>query len=678
MSQKLAHDIEKVLRTDDVKLTSDLDFTSMFLPEPILKGLKDGGFKKPSPIQANAVPMGRCGFDLIVQSKSGTGKTLVFSLLALESVKLSIKKVQALVLAPTREIATQIADVITTLGTFIGGMPVGDNFITLKDCQIAVGAPGRIKQLIELQLLDPKMVKLFVLDEADQLMNSNMLTDINFIYSTLSRDRQVVMCSATYPSEMHEFLSSYMSGALHVTPEGDVEGVLLGLKQFAYITARHPDPLARLFYKQQHLIHLLSTIQFDQCIVFSNYHSRAESLCNMLNQHGWAAEWLAGKQEQATRMKVMNLLKSHKVRVLVSTDLAARGIDVHGVNLVINMDIPWDSRTYLHRMGRAGRYGSNGLVITIVSDGQEVDTLRKTLGRIGGAAMWVSILPKNFKGDLWTSVPSAFEQMHGVVSNEDSEESACYSERDDAPKGADSEIDVSYEKVATNNKKKKKKKKGKKQRSSSLKRKKINLLTDSDSVKSIGSNEVAIYDFLKPSFDNLSYTKLAESFENFSSTWDHIEKKSGPIGENFIKSVEGNEPLEELVSDFKKMNTQEYGEGSDCEYNVNHECNISENASTTNTAKNSKQNVRKKQKRRFNSLRIRNSNDYTTSSSSSCSEGEYIVSEPSLSAGCQNNTQFTEYSVDRNTQFHNWYNMWYNQNMELQVYVDYCSSVNHT
>ncbi|NWT59522.1 DDX20 helicase, partial [Erythrocercus mccallii] len=356
-------------RTRDVLVPGGpSDFGSLLLSPPVLAGLEAAGFHRPSPVQLKAIPLGRCGLDLIVQAKSGTGKTCVFATIALDAVLLESPATQILILAPTREIAVQIHAVITTIGikmeglechVFIGGTPLSQDRSRLKKCHIAVGSPGRIKQLIELDYLSTGSVRLFVLDEADKLLEEGSFQEqINWIYSSLPVNKQMLAVSATYPESLAAALTRYMREPTFVRLNPTDPG-LLGLKQYYKIVNSHPLPHKTFEEKTQHLQELFSKIPFNQALVFSNLHSRAQHLAEILTSRGFPAECISGNMNQNQRLDAMAKLKQFHCRVLISTDLTSRGIDAEKVNLVINLDVPLDWETYMHRIGRAGRFGGD-------------------------------------------------------------------------------------------------------------------------------------------------------------------------------------------------------------------------------------------------------------------------------------------------------------------------------
>ncbi|XP_029910747.1 putative ATP-dependent RNA helicase DDX20 [Myripristis murdjan] len=378
--RKAAHDIETRKRTDDVLLSEGIDFGSLLLSPAVLQGLAAAGFQKPSPIQLKAIPLGRCGLDLIVQAKSGTGKTCVFCTIALDSLVLENHTTQVLVLAPTREIAVQIHSVVMAIGSameglechvFIGGRPVSQDKPHLKKCHIAVGSPGRIKQLIELGMLSTASIRLFVLDEADKLLEEGSFQEqINWIFSSLPVNKQMLALSATYPESLAQHLARYMREPTFVRLNPNDPG-LKGLKQYYKLVQSHALPHKIFEEKVLHLLELFSKIPFNQALVFSNLHTRAQHLADILSSKGLPAVCISGGLSQDQRLEAMSKLKQYQCRVLISTDLTSRGIDAEKVNLVINLDVPQDWETYMHRIGRAGRFGTQGLAVTYCCHGEE-------------------------------------------------------------------------------------------------------------------------------------------------------------------------------------------------------------------------------------------------------------------------------------------------------------------
>ncbi|KAL7884837.1 hypothetical protein AOLI_G00076070 [Acnodon oligacanthus] len=378
--RQAAHQIDARARTGDVLLSDGVAFSSLLLSRPVLDGLAASGFHRPSPVQLKAIPLGRCGLDLIVQAKSGTGKTCVFATIALDSLVLENATTQVLVLAPTREIAVQIHAVVMAIGSameglechvFIGGRPVSQDKLHLKKCHIAIGSPGRIKQLIEMGLLLTASIRLFVLDEADKLLEEGSFQEqINWIFSSLPVNKQLLALSATYPESLAQHLCRYMREPTFVRLNPTDPG-LIGLKQYYKLVHSHALPHKVFEEKVQNLLELFSKVPFNQALVFSNLHTRAQHLADVLSSKGLPSVCISGSLSQEQRLEAMSKLKQYQCRVLISTDLTSRGIDAEKVNLVINLDVPQDWETYMHRIGRAGRFGTLGIAVTYCCHGEE-------------------------------------------------------------------------------------------------------------------------------------------------------------------------------------------------------------------------------------------------------------------------------------------------------------------
>ncbi|KAL3668249.1 hypothetical protein V7S43_006343 [Phytophthora oleae] len=376
-------------------------------------------FLRPSPIQLHALPVTLFGNDAIGQAKSGTGKTAVFGVTTIEhairhierrgldTVGLAVGDPLALILAPTREIAVQIETVLRQLAQFrpdivirtcIGGLSVAQDQIHLAaGCHIVVGTPGRVKALVGQCSLPCSSIRLLVLDEVDKLMARDFEKDILFIADALPERRQTLAFSATFTPDQLIAVAQLMStpqivrvrGLDDVTTEfissaEDLENLkkreqanapelwLRHVRQF-YSVVKSPsgpaagDDVLNMKGKVVKLAALLSEIVFVQCMVFCNNKFRAEALAAALTAQGWPAACITGSQTQATRLEVMEGFRASRSRVLVSTDLTARGIDVDKVNFVVNLDLPRDPATYLHRVGRSGRFGGKGLAATLLS-----------------------------------------------------------------------------------------------------------------------------------------------------------------------------------------------------------------------------------------------------------------------------------------------------------------------
>ncbi|KAF9340236.1 DEAD (Asp-Glu-Ala-Asp) box polypeptide 20 [Linnemannia elongata] len=395
--------------SSDVHINEDLDFSSLVSNPVLLKGLTESGYQRPSPIQLKTIPMGRLGLDMIAQAKSGTGKTVVFSVIAIETVLSQLPKdilanntgssgsgfksqqqqqhPRAVIIAPTREIAVQIQDVIVnilqgglnkviTCVAMIGGMPIQKDKENLKRCSIVVGTPGRVLSLVETGHLDTSNVRLFVMDEADKLMEDLYRDDVFKICKGLGSKKQVMAFSATYDDDLLAHLDKLVKNPVYVmltngTPE--LEGVLQFYKT---VNLSQEQQASSVFMRQTHLMEakfaelegIFTHTPFYQAIVFLNHTRRATDLVKFLARRGWPAMHIASGISQVERLAVMEKARKFELRVLVCSDLIARGIDIDRVNLVVNMDLPRDPETYLHRIGRTGRYGTTGLAVSIVDD----------------------------------------------------------------------------------------------------------------------------------------------------------------------------------------------------------------------------------------------------------------------------------------------------------------------
>uniref|UniRef100_A0A182TZY9 RNA helicase n=1 Tax=Anopheles melas TaxID=34690 RepID=A0A182TZY9_9DIPT len=398
------------VRTADVMVDRSLLFERMSLSEPVKQALARNNFVHPSPIQARAIPLARCDFDLLVQAKSGTGKTLVFAITIVESHDPEIAFPQSLTIVPTREIAVQVESVLNRIGgelgnfkarSFIGGMEISVDRKNLQNCSAVVGTPGRILHLIKSNVLNTSYIRTLVMDEADTLLQPSMRGDIDKIVGALSDKRQTIVCSATFYNNRDRELLRYMNAKfIGVTPKREVP-LLFGIKQFVRELPAEPDNVKDLMAKVGVLNEIFQQINFAQCVVFANTISKAETYCTYLKKAGWPAEVINSGMEQRFRLKAIEDFRSFRARVLIATNLIARGIDVENVNLVINADVPKDNATYLHRIGRAGRFGTKGIAITLVSGVKDMERYRRILHDIGGNEMFVLKLPQGNLEDVW-------------------------------------------------------------------------------------------------------------------------------------------------------------------------------------------------------------------------------------------------------------------------------------
>jgi len=412
----------------------DKDFASLMLSEPVLKGLKESGFVRPSPIQLAAIPNGKIGLDMIVQSKSGTGKTCVYVVTALEMIKSELPGLQVLVIAPTREIAMQGVEVASQIGSslpdvkvcsFIGGMPVSEDRLKAQHCHMGIGTPGRLKQIFDERILNPDTVRLVILDEADKLLEDNFIKDTAHILNLLPSNKQFLALSATYPEELAVLAEKFMRSPQHIRL-GKESQVLFGIQQYVMKLEGSPSQTKRNQIKQSAVLKVLSTVAYNQCLIFSNYQINAHSTADFLNSRGFPAIFISAGQDQLRRLQAIQTFKSFKCRVLCSTDLTARGIDAENVNLVINLDIPDDHNTYLHRIGRGGRFGSKSMAISLASEGKELKGMQKIVHKTGSdVRILPDVLPKNWNSDdfpLLDGVVEVVEESGEMLSVDPQEE----------------------------------------------------------------------------------------------------------------------------------------------------------------------------------------------------------------------------------------------------------------
>lgn len=433
-----------------------------------------GRMSHPSPIQLKAIPIARFGTDLIAQAKSGTGKTAVFSVVILENLT-PVQAPQAVIVAPAREVADQVAHVVRSIGryvdgltchTFIGGVPLYvDRQHLAKGCQVCVGTPGRLADLISSGALDVSSVRMLVLDEADQLLDAAFSDEVRWIISAMPSRRQTMAISATFTEDMLQQLAAVMHEPQHISvcatlrkspPSSGGEstnGARLGQGREAEATRRDVSATAKpmstaeeaavtaservtLEGVAQHvkvigpgdisraaeanergaataadgvvsggsvhtfsaavrakfcsLVDILRTMRFQQAMVFCNSTTRVATVGSALKEDGWPATSLSAERSQPQRLAAISALRDSSIRILVATDVAARGIDVERVNLVVNFDLPQSPATYLHRIGRCGRFGSLGIAVTLAT-GSEARALRLMTKLFGNAGMLKSL-----------------------------------------------------------------------------------------------------------------------------------------------------------------------------------------------------------------------------------------------------------------------------------------------
>jgi len=343
-------------------------FDDMGLREDLLRGIYAYGFEKPSAIQQRGIMPVIAGRDTIAQAQSGTGKTATFSIGALARVDLHIKDTQVLVLAPTRELAQQIHKVVNALGDYmkvtshscVGGTAVREDIRTLTSgVQIVVGTPGRVNDMINRNALRLDRLKLFVLDEADEMLSRGFKDQIYDVFQFLPSNVQVCLFSATMPIEILQITKRFMRDCVRILVKR-AELTLDGIKQF-YVAVEKED------WKLDTLCDLYETLTITQAIIYCNTRRKVDWLTDKMTQRDFTVSAMHGEMTQQERELIMKEFRSGSSRVLITTDLLARGIDVQQVSLVINYDLPSNRENYIHRIGRSGRFGRKGVAINFVT-----------------------------------------------------------------------------------------------------------------------------------------------------------------------------------------------------------------------------------------------------------------------------------------------------------------------
>ena len=363
------YEINKTLNFYDSFEDSELN-----LKDDILKGIYSYGFEKPSQIQRVAIKPIIDGHDIVVQSQSGTGKTATFIIGVLQLIDENLHEPQAIVISNTRELADQTYKVCNSLANFtniksnlcIGGdMQFKYNSDSIRD-HIIIGTPGRICDLVNKNIINTTHIKIIVIDEADDVLSFSFIKQVKKIFQRLPVETQVVLISATIPTEMSSLFDAILKPDFLTIFVKDNELTLDGIKQY-YINIDENS-------KIDALMDLYKFISIGQAIVYCNKKYKADELRNILEEHKYSVSILHGDMVQKDREDIMNEFRTGKTRILITTDILSRGIDVQQVSLVINYDMPKYPQTYIHRIGRSGRYGRKGSAINFVTK-KEKNTL---------------------------------------------------------------------------------------------------------------------------------------------------------------------------------------------------------------------------------------------------------------------------------------------------------------
>lgn len=343
-------------------------FSQLDLAQPILSALAQVGYQAPSPIQSQTIPLLLQGKDVLGQAQTGTGKTAAFALPLLSRVQLANRSPQVLVLAPTRELAIQVAESFTRYARYLDGFTVapiygGQDYSKQikqlkKGVHIVVGTPGRVMDHMRRGTLDLSHLNSVVLDEADEMLRMGFIDDVEWILEQTPKQRQVALFSATMPSAIRQIAQRYLNQPEEITIKREVKSI---------DNIRQRVLLTKGISKYAALTRILQTESFNGLIIFVRTKSNTVELANDLKHQGYAAAALNGDIAQNQREQIVEQLKQGKIDILVATDVAARGLDVERITHVINYDIPFNSEAYTHRIGRTGRAGRKGDAILLIN-----------------------------------------------------------------------------------------------------------------------------------------------------------------------------------------------------------------------------------------------------------------------------------------------------------------------
>eukprot|EP00949_MAST-11_sp_MAST-11-sp1_P002116 g2116.t1 len=364
-AEEAAGDLIESNWTESVSSFDDMD-----LKEDLLRGIYAYGFEKPSAIQQRGIVPILKQHDTIAQAQSGTGKTATFAISILQRIDVKVNSCQALVLAPTRELAGQIQKVIIALGDYlqanvhacVGGTAVREDIRKLSEgVHVVVGTPGRVYDMITRGHLRLEDIKLFCLDEADEMLSRGFKDQIYDVFKYLPESVQVCLFSATMPLEVLEVTQKFMRKPVQILVKRD-ELTLEGIKQFFIAVEREE-------WKLDTLCDLYETLTITQAIIYCNTRRKVDWLTEKMTNRDFTVSSMHGDMDQRERDLIMREFRSGSSRVLITTDLLARGIDVQQVSLVINYDLPTNRENYIHRIGRSGRFGRKGVAINFLTAG---------------------------------------------------------------------------------------------------------------------------------------------------------------------------------------------------------------------------------------------------------------------------------------------------------------------
>lgn len=336
----------------------------------ILRGIYAYGFEKPSPIQAQAIQPIIAGKDIIAQAQSGTGKTAAFTIGALSKVDVTLNKTQVLILSPTRELSMQTADVVSGLGNMMDGLVVATMFggvsssafnynYNAKPPHVICGCAGKVFDMFQRNKINGQDIKLLILDEADEMLSLGFKEQVYNIFQYLNENIQVAIFSATLPTHVYSITEKFMRDPVNISVKAE-SLTLEGISQY-FIALRNDRD------KYDVLKDIYTYISLSQCIIYCNSIKRVTELCESMKQDDFPVCSIHSNMEKTEREEAFNEFKNGKYRVLISSDITCRGIDIQQVGVVINFDIPKCVHKYLHRIGRSGRWGRKGVGINFIT-----------------------------------------------------------------------------------------------------------------------------------------------------------------------------------------------------------------------------------------------------------------------------------------------------------------------
>jgi len=357
---------DKRVKTTDVTATKGHEFEDYCLKRELLMGIFEKGWEAPSPIQEASIPIALTGRDILARAKNGTGKTGAYIIPILERIDVTKDKIQALIIVPTRELALQTSQICIEISKHMGckvmattgGTNLKEDIMRLQQqVHVVIATPGRILDLMKKGLAIMDQCGMLVMDEADKLLSQDFKNMLDNVISFLPQDRQILLYSATFPCTVDQFIKKHMHNPYEINLMEEL--TLKGITQYyAYVQEKQ---------KVHCLNTLFSKLQINQSIIFCNSTQRVELLAKKITELGYSCFYIHAKMRQDHRNRIFHDFRNGACRNLVCSDLFTRGIDIQAVNVVINFDFPKMSETYLHRIGRSGRFGHLGIAINLIT-----------------------------------------------------------------------------------------------------------------------------------------------------------------------------------------------------------------------------------------------------------------------------------------------------------------------